>query len=703
MRVQGNFRVLGLALLGALVVALLGWRLGAGESAPDGLTLEQMPAVDATLDQGELSAAALGQDAQRERVEAFPATTLDAQEPTMHTVMIEGMVVHADAGTPIEGATVRMVVEGVLMATASTDAQGHYSATFRARIDGRRQVVAVAWAPGFGHDENIEWLTRAESMQFDFELSPGAVVRGLVEDAHGDPVEDCVVFWLVDGLDSVARTTDAFGKFSFNVDEPGPGHLVARHAQVGISPVTSFRIAADTIAEAPTLVLQSGGVLSGRVVNQQGRPIEKAHIHLHSKRWIAAKGAELESFESDFLQVHGRAKELYLEATGLAGAATATDKHGRFEILGIDPGTVRLTVQTNWHRDSFTFSTDSRGLELVVQHHTLLVTFTADDGMPMPGLEYRLSPVLPDGDPMAGIRLPSNIIPGKIPLLRYDVEPDQQYRLTASQHHRANAEFPRLRLIEAQERLINIKPSDDEVKVDMVLRRGSPEGILHLSPAWLEGANGPDAIVIEVLTDSGVQVLQHRHSSEDGWSVGVLPGTYEVRLKPMRYGQTRSGEAATDWAAAAELAFARNVAGAEFMRAPSEFDWSHAVAHRLQVSEALITEIPTVLPSGGQLLMVLRHEQGASGETQTRSWSGVGTLTLAGRKNSNSDALSFASELLRNGWPTEIEAAYKTKRGLEPGRWTWKTHLEGFEPIQVEFEIKPKCITTVVGILRPAR
>ena len=193
---------------------------------------------------------------------------------------VEATVVGPDAA-PIAGATVELRGNDTQSQTSAAPAG---QATFATVVPGGYDVVA--WAPGFAKSYQFAQVAGAV-VKIRVALRAGAPVSGRVVTERGDPVANAnVVYYGASDWSTQAderrdaATTDAAGKFSFEALGAGSVRFVARHPD--FAPGTSAIITLDgkSARDNVEVAVAIGARVSGRVVDDQGQPVESARVRV---------------------------------------------------------------------------------------------------------------------------------------------------------------------------------------------------------------------------------------------------------------------------------------------------------------------------------------------------------------------------------------------------------------------------------------
>ena len=186
-----------------------------------------------------------------------------------------------------------------------TDAQGHFESELLEPTDDLRPFAVVEGC----HSE------RSATIEFDnadvtvmLKVRCEVTAQGSVLDADGTPVANAEVSLQTTGM-SESDSTDAAGHFAFHMPA-GNYRLVVSHPR--------YRNAEQPLtlpAKDLTIVLDSGGSISGKVVDGAGKPIASAEV----------------------MAVPGVLDDLLRELEGGSTKAT-TDADGAFEVTGLLAG-----------------------------------------------------------------------------------------------------------------------------------------------------------------------------------------------------------------------------------------------------------------------------------------------------------------------------------------------------------------------------
>jgi protocatechuate 3,4-dioxygenase beta subunit len=199
-----------------------------------------------------------------------------------------------------------------------TDASGAFRIEFDKRTPTRFEVHVYASPLAPRRFEKVQPGTR-----LDVRLEKGRTVEGTVRDgASGGPVAGARVQALLFGSPSwdpeagrVRAVADSEGRYRLQGLGPGRYHVTATARGFGRA-----NRATGQSGQPVDLFLLPGGAISGTVVGSDKKPLAAAIVHAQDsdQRWKAS-------------------------------SPERTDAQGRFEILGLDPGTYDLLVRLQGH------------------------------------------------------------------------------------------------------------------------------------------------------------------------------------------------------------------------------------------------------------------------------------------------------------------------------------------------------------------
>ncbi len=246
-------------------------KLRSGITGPDGRArLERMPA-------GPWAVTVRARGFQVAREARLSSTALTVKLDKGGT--ITGIVRDGMTKAPVAGARVALEdgmpmpsdwQEGVARNEAVTDARGG----FRLEGVGRGRMSVVARASGYGPGTRND--ARA-GVPLELFLFPGPTVFGTVRDGAGRPVAGASVRLFAQGWSSPPPVdpTDADGRFTVAGIQPGEYWIIIRSGGRAPSLVTVVLTERDAAAD---IVLGEGGFLTGRTVDDSGRPIAGAAV-----------------------------------------------------------------------------------------------------------------------------------------------------------------------------------------------------------------------------------------------------------------------------------------------------------------------------------------------------------------------------------------------------------------------------------------
>jgi protocatechuate 3,4-dioxygenase beta subunit len=153
--------------------------------------------------------------------------------------------------------------------------------------------------------------------------SPAQVSGRVVEDGTKAPIANARVTLTRSGRAPVVTLTDYEGGYAFTALEPGEYQLaVDKVGYVKPPPgrARPFRLAPGQTFELTTVALQKTGVITGRLVDPLGEPLQDVSVRAVARNSAAAQGLEKPSV-ADLLRLNGRTNDL-----------------GEFRLYGLIPG-----------------------------------------------------------------------------------------------------------------------------------------------------------------------------------------------------------------------------------------------------------------------------------------------------------------------------------------------------------------------------
>ena len=123
------------------------------------------------------------------------------------------------------------------------------------------------------------WSSSAAAQPSPFEIKgPNAHAAGrVIDQATNMPIADARIIFAFRGRTRLQATTDQDGRFAYDELEPGPYRLtvVQKPGYAPLDPTTlpTFWVVAGETVALPTVSLQKGGVVTGRVLDTAGTPL----------------------------------------------------------------------------------------------------------------------------------------------------------------------------------------------------------------------------------------------------------------------------------------------------------------------------------------------------------------------------------------------------------------------------------------------
>jgi protocatechuate 3,4-dioxygenase beta subunit len=407
-----------------------------------------------------------------------------------------------DAKQPIDGADVRL--GDMSHRIVRTDAKGE--ATLKPVRPG--WVAVQATAPGFAPHTGFATIGSAGATgKIAITLRKGFAVSGRVTDEAGKPIAKARITasggaWgdFDEGYgDKADVTSDDKGQFTLPALAAGPHTVSAVDGEH--APATSAPI---TIADRPigdvAIVMKAGGLVTGKVLDAEGKPVPFATVRL------AGTGQMM-------WQVASR------QAT--------SDKHGEFELRGL----ARAKLQARAESDTvasklvdldLTSVAAMRDVKLVLDVAGAISGVVVDDkGSPVTEVQVNAFPDIMGGAPTEGLALAgmsSATTDGAGAFTIHGI-PDGAYKLWAARSSAASGDWG--------QHGVTAKTGDKGVRITL-----AAEGELR-GKVVLEGASSPPKLVT-------VQVgYQPPTPATDGVFTikDVTPGTYSVTFRGPEFAQ----------------------------------------------------------------------------------------------------------------------------------------------------------------------
>lgn len=307
-------------------------------------------------------------------------------------IRVAGRVVARSGRTPIPGARVRLARPGASTDAGTTDAQGRFPAAF-AGSQGAR-IFVYAEAPGHAPELVPVVLGSEPDTVQHVEIALGAAEpwRGEVVFPRGTKRIPATVYYTSSGVADAppaSTTTDEDGRFELPPPPPpAPGRrvvLVAEaagwRAAIGLRPH-------QAIPRPLVLVMVGGQVVSGRVLDAQGKPVPAAAIRLHP-RW--------QEGDARGQLTPGQSLLRAANAVGLRGLSTASDPRGAFRLVGVPDAIYDLHVTVDGADHTPDVEVDTQGGSVALGDVTIGAGFRiegrvqARSGEPLAGATVRLS------------------------------------------------------------------------------------------------------------------------------------------------------------------------------------------------------------------------------------------------------------------------------------------------------------------------
>lgn len=219
-------------------------------------------------------------------------------------------VIRDSANNPIPGATVKVEVNGVIVALTVTDPQGAYS------ISGLMPGVYVVLAQSPNHENMAQGTTIvanvASEVNFILHDSPGSIAGVVFADDTGNPIASAMVDLISNGIVVQSKLTDSAGAFLMEGIAPNTYTLRA-HAQNYVTDIVGVIVMPNEQAESAFSLQASPGSIMGSVTSDSsGDPVPSALVEI--------------------------------EANGQVIRSVVTDTEGTYSVLGIGPGSYVVHV-----------------------------------------------------------------------------------------------------------------------------------------------------------------------------------------------------------------------------------------------------------------------------------------------------------------------------------------------------------------------
>jgi hypothetical protein len=258
---------------------------------------------------------------------------------------IEGTVTDALSGTPIVGA--RVGWSWWLDRAVTTDAGGRY--TFRGYIrdlgHNPKRNDLVAEAAGYGRVEKRVPTPVQTTIPLDFALTPARKCVGVVTDRSGVPVSGAYVAAVATRASAIgeeweSRSSSSRGDGSFIIEDLRPDlpHVLVVGKPgyaTGTYPFPSNEFT-SSIVDVGSVQLYAPGVIGGRVLNGDDRPMEGVRVSLKCVAATATVAVEAVPGVGNWLLEHFVGTRYRYSRAG-----------GRFSFGALPPGTYELEVDVN--------------------------------------------------------------------------------------------------------------------------------------------------------------------------------------------------------------------------------------------------------------------------------------------------------------------------------------------------------------------
>jgi hypothetical protein len=181
---------------------------------------------------------------------------------------IRGRIVDAANGAPVSGATVVAVRTPEEALQTSEARTGEDGAFVLGGLEARRYFLRVSsfgWRPA-----TLKNAITAPAARVAIKLERTNVIRGIVRDANGEPVDKAVVAAVFSGVPGAPTlpytwTTEADGRFAEDRFTAGTGYLWARRGDMFVYPPEKVELTQSQEVEVTLSLRHKGARISGKV------------------------------------------------------------------------------------------------------------------------------------------------------------------------------------------------------------------------------------------------------------------------------------------------------------------------------------------------------------------------------------------------------------------------------------------------------
>lgn len=436
---------------------------------------------------------------------------------------VSGVVTDAATGMPIEGATVTLWgEERDYYESDKTDEKGFYRIS--GVLPGRVRISAAK--EGYKHviekSEQVIVLEEGVEITVNIQLSRGAVVSGRVTDTTGMPVSGASVGITVRVSDSSTRSwgsvgrTDENGEFFISGIDSGTAWIEVTHPEYVKGKSHEFEVREGQWTTGINVVLTRGGSVSGRVLNEKGKPLGRAEVVVLVA--VVEEGGGWSWMEEE--------------------KAGTTDKSGAYRIRGLRPGQKHLVARVGGYAPGSVENVqvidgmETTGIDIVLPEG-LMISGTVRDqrGNPVEDAQVSVWPSEARGDLKArvsryGMTTSSTDLRGHYKITglaqgRYEVNVNAEGYKHAERDNvpagSTSVDFILIKLGGIAGRVINCPPGRVEMEIS-----------LYGKEARLAGINWPFATYSQESFDGTFEIVV-----DD-------PGTYTVEVKVEGHGFGRA-------------------------------------------------------------------------------------------------------------------------------------------------------------------
>ncbi len=261
-------------------------------------------------------------------------------------ITLTGTVTAADTGKPLKHASVTLIVANNHRGY-NTKSDGTY--TIGGLETGEVKVVIA-------HDQYLAYLEEdleitEEGAVLDVALERGGQLTGTVADENGKPLKHISINANVQDFNRMYRryyhnvnraaNTLENGSYAMSGLEPGKEYTVTAHSETHFSDPKKIEIE-EGVSAVCDFTLTEGGTISGRVLSDDGEPVEK---HVSVSATLISPGDEPTDTYPESGPVGARPGY-----GGTPGTSGVTGKEAKFKIRGLRGGDYNLTAHCEGYK-----------------------------------------------------------------------------------------------------------------------------------------------------------------------------------------------------------------------------------------------------------------------------------------------------------------------------------------------------------------